>query len=78
MKKLFYLLCLVGLLLLLIGCEKEECIGCYGMFDENMFEYIVVMFICGVYSDDLIDCVVSISIDCLVCVFKCYYINNNV
>ena len=78
MKKLLHLLCLAGLLTLLIGCEKEERIGRYGMLDENTPEYTAVMFIRGVYSDDSIDRAVSISTDRLARVLKRYHTNNNV
>ncbi|BBO27936.1 hypothetical protein AltI4_23240 [Alteromonas sp. I4] len=78
MKKLLHLLCLAGLLSLLIGCEKEERIGRYGMLDENTPEYTAVMFIRGVYSDDSIDRAVSISTDRLARVLKRYHTNNNV
>ncbi len=78
MKKLLHLLCLAGLLSLLIGCEKEERIGRYGMLDENTPEYTAVMFIRGVYSDDSIDRAVNISTDRLARVLKRYHTNNNV
>lgn len=78
MKKLLHLLCLAGLLTLLIGCEKEERIGRYGMLDENTPEYTAVMFIRGVYSDDSIDRAVNISTDRLARVLKRYHTNNNV
>ena len=78
MKKLLHLLCLAGLLTLLIGCEKEERIGRYGMLDENTPEYTAVMFIRGVYSDDSIDRAVNISTDRLARILKRYHTNNNV
>ena len=78
MKKLLHLLCLAGLLTILIGCEKEERIGRYGMLDENTPEYTAVMFIRGVYSDDSIDRAVNISTDRLARILKRYHTNNNV
>lgn len=62
----------------LLGCEKEERIGRYGMLDENTPEYAAVLFIRGIYSDKNIDRALAISTERLRKILKRYHTNKNV
>lgn len=76
---MWYVLFGFFIVLILFVCgKKEEGIGWYGMFDESIFEYIIVVFFKSVYEDDNFDIVIWLLSEKLFCILMRYYINSNV